>query len=145
MFAFWNIIFPEILFVASTHFSALDMKKIIEILDKQLLNVDDINILTGLDIDMQDMIGELTHNIVVILLFNSLKSIRYRITSVFYGELDRESRIEFLQLKRKGLCRQMSGNLDLRWSSEEHRKALETYRMKIREKMLMKVLRKNEI
>ncbi|MBU0992150.1 MAG: GntR family transcriptional regulator [Proteobacteria bacterium] len=143
VFAFWNMVFPEIMFVASNHFSALDMKKIIEILDNQLAHVDDIEMLTELDIVMQDIVGELSHNMVVTLLFNSLKAIRYRITAVFYRELDRESRIQFLQMKKKGLCRQMSGNLDLKWSSEEHRKALETYRQKIRQSMLGKVFQKD--
>lgn len=141
--AFWNIVFPEIMYVASQHFSALDMKKIIEIIDKQMDHLDDINMLAKLDIEMQDIIVDLSNNIVVTLLFNSLSPLRHRITSVFYRELDRENRIQFLKMKKKGLCRQMTGDLDLKWSAEEHRKALEMYRQKIRKKMLGKVLQKD--
>jgi DNA-binding FadR family transcriptional regulator len=141
---FWNIVFPEIVYVASQHFSALDIKRIIEILDTQKAHVEEIERLTQLEIRMQDIIIELCHNMVITLLFNSIKSLRNRVAYVFYRELDRESRVRFLEMRKKGMYRQLSGNLDLKWSSEKHRMALEKYRQKIRQTMLGRVLQEKE-
>ncbi|MFZ5573460.1 MAG: FadR/GntR family transcriptional regulator [Thermodesulfobacteriota bacterium] len=131
--AFWNMVFPEIMYAASRNMSPLDVKAFIDIIDRQIRDVDIIATLVALDIELQDRIAERANNIVVTLLFNSLTPLRHRLTDYFYRKLDRGTRLHFLSMKKKGLCRQMSGNLDLKWSAEEHRKALESYREAIRQ------------
>lgn len=138
--AFWNMVFPEILVVASRNMSPLDVKSFIEIIDRQIADVDTVKTLVALDIELQDRIAERANNMVVTLMFNSLKPLRIRLTDFFYSKLDRDTRLHFLSMKKKGLYRQMSGDLDLKWSAEEHRKTLEAYRMTIREEMMKKMI-----
>jgi DNA-binding FadR family transcriptional regulator len=138
--AFWNMVFPEIMYVASRNMSPLDVKAFIEIIDRQIENVDNVETVVTLDIELQDRIAERANNMVVTLLFNSLKPLRFRLTNFFYSKLDHDTRLHFLAMKKKGLYRQMSGDLDLKWSAEEHRKTLESYRMTIREEMMKKMM-----
>lgn len=138
--AFWNMVFPEIMYAASRNMSPLDVKAFIEIIDRQMAVVDKIENLVVLDIELQDRIAERANNMVVTLLFNSLRPLRHRLTDFLYRNLDRDTRLSFLTMKRKGLCRQMSGDLDLKWSAEEHRKTLESYRTAIRQAMLQKMI-----
>lgn len=136
--AFWNMIFPVLMVEASHNMSALDVKSFITLTDLQIDGVDNLETLVTLDIDLQDRIAEKTNNIVVTLMFNSIRPLRVKITDFFYRNLDRETRLTFLSMKKKGLCRQLSGDLDIKWSAEEHRKALEHHRLTIRKAKMMK-------
>jgi DNA-binding FadR family transcriptional regulator len=138
--AFWNMVFPEILMVATANMSPLDVKAFIGLIDRQIEGVDQVDILVDLDIELQDRVAERANNIVVTLLFNSLRPLRLRLTECFYRGLSRDTRLHFLTMKKKGLCRQMTGDLDLKWSAEEHRKILETYRQSMRQDMLRQMI-----
>jgi DNA-binding FadR family transcriptional regulator len=138
--AFWNMVFPEIMYEGSRNMSAMDVKTFIETIERQMEDVDNVETLVDLDVDLQDSVAGRANNIVVTLLFNSLRPLRIRLTDFFYRNLDRDSRLHFLSMKKKGLCRQLSGDLDLKWSAEEHRKALEAYRLSIRQNVMKKMI-----
>ncbi|MCP4346345.1 MAG: hypothetical protein GY795_12565 [Desulfobacterales bacterium] len=129
---FWVATFPEIMFMASLRYSALDLKRLVEILDSQIKNIDHIEKLVELDILVQELVGKLANNLVVSLFFNSLGPLRLKMTDVFYRGLSKESRLHFLQIKKEGVCRLMNGTLDLRNSTENFRKEMEKCRMEIR-------------
>lgn len=137
---FWIAIFPEILFEASQRYSSLDLKRFLEILELQLHHVDDIEKLVELDVLSVEIVGKLTNNIVMTLLLNSLRPMMFKMTDFFYRKLEKESRIRFLKKKREGICRQISGTLDLREAKEKLRTELDRCRQEIQKTVAEEVL-----
>lgn len=129
--AFWIAVFPEIMIIALSRFASLDFKRLIQILDSQLENVDNIDELAKLDVLSQDIVGKLANNIVVTLLFNSLRPLRTKMSDVFYRTIDRDSRIRFIKMKLNGIYRLMDGTLDLNTAKENYRQESEKIRRQI--------------
>ncbi len=130
--SFWIATYPEIMYMASRRFSSLDLKRFIEILDSQIENIDNIDKLVELDYLAQELIGKLANNLIVSLFLNSMAPLIRKMTDVFYRFLTKESRLRFLQAKKKGTYRLMNGTLDLRVSTENFKKLMESCRQEIR-------------
>ncbi len=130
--SFWIAVYPEIVFLANQRFSSLDMKLLIELLDAQIDNIDNLEKLVELDLKVQELIGKLANNLVVSLFLNSMAPLTQKITDVIYRCLKRESRLRFLQTKKKGIYRMMNGTLNLKVSIQNFRDEMETCRKEIR-------------
>ncbi|MBL6993403.1 FadR/GntR family transcriptional regulator [Desulfobacula sp.] len=138
--SFWSAIYPEIMYMASLKFSSLDLKRFLEILDSQIENIDDIDKLVDLDIKAQEMLGKLANNLIVSLFLNSMAPLIKKMTDMLYRCLTSETRLRFLQAKKKGVYRLMNGTLDLRVSTQNFRKEMEVCRNEIRKSFTEKYI-----
>ncbi len=137
---FWIATFPEVMFMASQRYSSLDLKLFLEILDDQIEHVDDIDTLVELDVRFQQLIGKLANNLLATLFLNSLSPLTRKMTEVFYGTLQKDSRLQLLQVKKEGVCNLLNGTLDHRVSTENYRVAMEKCREEINKSIAKRML-----
>ncbi|MCP4757212.1 MAG: FadR family transcriptional regulator [Proteobacteria bacterium] len=107
---FWDIILPEIFNFALKRFSAMERKDALQILDQQEENVGNLSRLVELELEFEDKIAEVTHNIFFSLLNNSLRPIRRKVNEMIILGTGQENYIKTNTFRKKMLKFGLSGS-----------------------------------
>ena len=82
LWEFWIAFYPEILKMALKSYTPRDFKTAMEILDEQLAVLNDKTRLVELELKSQELVADIAHNIIVILLSNTCRPLRKKMTEI---------------------------------------------------------------
>lgn len=133
LWEFWIAFYPEILKMAAKRYTPRDFKTAMEILDEQLNNLHNKTRLIELELRSQELVADMAHNIIVILLSNTCLPLRKKMTEIVLCSMkdeDIKGHIEmFKQMMRTFMT---STTEDRNTIIEQYRKVLKAYHLTLR-------------
>jgi DNA-binding FadR family transcriptional regulator len=133
----WIILFPEMIKLAAKRASARDFKELSDSMDREIQYKNDKDKLIDLWMEQQDRIAEVVNNMVMILIFNSTRSLRKNILRIFLDSIPPEQTEQFIKAK-KGLIMEflMNAGEKLDYYVEQYRLILSEQRQLTRNNLI---------
>ncbi len=133
LWEFWISVFPEVLRLASEKYSPRDIKTLMGILDDELASIHDPLKVVELEIKAQDYVAKIADNLMYLLLFNSSRPLRIKMTEMFVTNIDHEILKLHIETERTMLRSFMvDSEKDVMESMERYRELLGQYRIIMR-------------
>ncbi len=130
---FWTQFAPLMLRMASKRVTARDIKPLMDLVDRELECVDDLEQIVDLNVREEDMIAQATNNIVVILFSNTTRPIRKIMVEAFFKNLDTETIRQHIEIKKILLKEYLSTNVDVDAMAQKYGEVLKAHRMAYRQ------------
>jgi len=133
----WIIQFPEMIKLAAKRASTRDFKELSDSMDREMQYKNEKEKLIDLWMEQQDRIAEVVNNMVMILLFNSTRSLRRNILRIFLDSITPEQTEQFIKAK-KGLMMEflMNASEKLDYYVEQYRLILSEQRQLTRNNLI---------
>jgi DNA-binding FadR family transcriptional regulator len=133
VWAFWMEFMPLMIRMALSRITPMEMKRILDIFDEELENLDDREKIAQLEVLTQDLVAEKSGNLLMLLMSNSTRQMRMKIVQLFVNTIDREVIREHVEFKRALMRGYLTGEItDPDVFSNEHKKLLALHRDLVR-------------
>ncbi len=130
---FWMLLFPGILDLAITRYTTRGIKGAIKMLDQQAECIDDKQKMVELELKFQDGVAEIVNNTVLLLLFNSSRPLRKKLTEILMHCLDKNEIKDLIETKKDLLKNILMGSQDKAQNSiRDFREKMSLYRNELR-------------
>ncbi len=134
LWEFWISVLPEILRLASEKHSPRDVKALMDILNDEEANLHDRQKIVELQVQAQDYVAQVANNMMYLLLFNSSRPLRIKLTELFVHNVDEKRLKEFIKLEKTILRQFMTdSSRNIHTITENYRKLLREYRLLMRQ------------
>lgn len=125
MWSFWAEFMPLVIRMAMSRITPMEIKEFLDVIDEQLDHLDDRDQIVDLEVKSQDMVAEKTGNLIILLVSNSTRQIRKKISTMIYDMADIEFLKQHLELKRTLLRGYLTGEInDPEIFSKEHKRIM---------------------
>ena len=108
---FWVVLWPAMMNMANPKYTPRHIKAFIEIFDEELEAIGDSQKVVDLELQSQDLVIETVDNILITLLFNSLRPLRRRMAKLFALSVDEADQREYLMLRKEMARRGLAGRV----------------------------------
>lgn len=138
LWEFWIAFYPEILKMALKSYTPRDFKTAMEILDEQLAVLNDKTRLVELELKSQELVADIAHNIIVILLSNTCRPLRKKMTEIVLCSMKDEDIKNHIKMVQQMMRTFMTSTAeDSHAIIEQYRNVLKSYHIILR-KLLFK-------
>lgn len=126
--AFWVEFMPMMIRVALRRISPRDIKRCIDILNSELENIHDEHAVVESELLQQEVMAEITDNLLFVLLSNSTRPLRKKLVQLFVRQIDVQERKKHVEFKRALFRSRMVDNPESAdMIAEGYKKALTEY------------------
>lgn len=128
IWTFWIEFMPLMIRMAMPHIGPMDVKRLIDIYDQELENLDNPEKIIELEVLSQEMVAEKSGNLLIQLISNSTRQMRLKLVRRFIEALDRDGVKAHVEYKRALLRGFNTGAFhDPNVIAEEHKKLLKAH------------------
>lgn len=99
---FWIFFLTEMLKLAAKRFTPRDIKTMMDIFDEELNNLKDRSRLIEMELQSQELVAEISNNIVVILITHTCRPLRKKMIEMFYSSLTNKDIKNHIETKKAG-------------------------------------------
>jgi len=136
LWEFWIAFYPEILKMAVNHYTPRDFKTAMEILDEGLANLHDKNRLVELELKSQELVADIAHNIIVILLSNTCRPLRKKMTEIVLFSMKGEDIGDHINMMKQMMRTFMTSTIEESHTFiEQYRNVLKSYHLILRKSL----------
>jgi GntR family transcriptional repressor for pyruvate dehydrogenase complex len=136
LWEFWVAFFPEILKMAAKRYTPRDLKPAMEILNEQLANLHDKTRLVELELKSQELVADIAHNIVVILLSNTCRPLRKKMTEIVLSSMKDDDIKNHINIMKQMMRTFMTSSTEDRYTLiEQYRNVLKSYHLILRKSL----------
>ncbi len=129
LWEFWISVLPEILKLAAEKHSPRDLRELMRLLDEQLKHIQDRKKVVELQVETQDFIAQIANNIMFMLLFNSSRPLRIKMTELFITNIEEDTLRQNIEVERTMLKNFMiESPQNTRLATENVRELISGYR-----------------
>lgn len=125
MWSFWAEFMPLVIRMAMSRITPMEVKEFLDVIEEQLEYIENREKVINLEVRSQDMVAEKTGNLIILLVSNSTRQIRKKISAMIYDLSDRDFIIKHIELKRTLLRGYLTGEInDPEVFSKEHKRIM---------------------
>lgn len=136
LWEFWIAFYPEILKMAAKRYTPRDLKTAMEILNEQLDNLQNKPRLIELELRSQELVADIAHNIIVILLSNTCLPLRKKMTEIVLCSMKDEDIKSHIEMVKQMIRTFMTSTTEDSYTIiEQYRKVLKTYHLTLRKSL----------